>query len=450
MTVKILLSIIALALSVCASAKIDYADYKKLQDAYQISAPEAEKLSESGNPYAKLRSALDNIPYEREKSVSEIRELYEKRGLRLAGYYLSNFLKDKAEREKLLEKLAAGGGDYASSAAKCDLLFDNLKASADAADAKKFNASFDSLLSLAKDGFQPAAVKLAFFIETNCGKIKNFRDAAAELPALYGILSRASKEMDFYQMKRGEALAKRSDWKGAMEILRPLAEKFLAREKFSAAQSLARFTSGNFYGEAKSAALVAHAYRDGLGIEANPAKAELLQGKIRSLKNPHFCLSFESTFALTYGNKRMFVADSPEEAAMYANMAREFENSATDRMREYNASIEEKIKKAYNKSLEELKNSSDDIEKVVYAKKLLGLETLFAFDYVIGKYDKQKAKDALSILERLSAESNAYASLALAELYSSGNSKNASFIAANMPVDFNARFPTHRDKKQGR
>lgn len=207
MTVKILLSIIALALSVCASAKIDYADYKKLQDAYQIPAPEAEKLSESGNPYAKLRSALDNIPYEREKSVSEIRELYEKRGLRLAGYYLSNFLKDKAEREKLLEKLAAEGGDYACSAAKCDLLFDNLKASSDAADAKKFNASFDSLLSLAKDGFQPAAVKLAFFIETNCGKIKNFRDAAAELPALYGILSRASKEMEFYQMKRGEALA---------------------------------------------------------------------------------------------------------------------------------------------------------------------------------------------------------------------------------------------------
>ena len=58
MTVKILLSIIALALSVCASAKIDYADYKKLQDAYQIPAPEAEKLSESGNPYAKLRSPL--------------------------------------------------------------------------------------------------------------------------------------------------------------------------------------------------------------------------------------------------------------------------------------------------------------------------------------------------------------------------------------------------------
>ena len=438
MTVKILLSITALALSVCASAKIDYADYKKLQEAYQISAQEAEKLSESGNPYAKLRSALDNIPYMREKSVSEIRELYEKRGLQLAGYYLSNFLKDKAEREKLLEKLAAGGGDYACSAAKCDLLFDNLKASADASDAKKFNAAFDSLLSFAKDRFQPAAVKLAFFIETNCGKIKNFRDAAAELPALYGILSHASKEMEFYQMKRGEALAKRGDWKGAMEILKPLSEKFLAREKFSAAQSLARFTSGNFYGEAKSAALVAHAYRDGLGIEANPAKAELLQGKIRSLKNPHFCLSFESTFALTYGNKRMFVADSPEEAAMYANMAREFENSATDRMREYNASIEEKIKKAANKSLEELKNSSDGIEKVVYAKKLLGLETLFAFDYVIGKYDKQKAKDALSILERLSAESNAYASLALSELYSSGNSKNASFIAANMPVDFNA------------
>ena len=130
MTVKILLSITALALSVCAPAKIDYADYKKLQDAYQISAPEAEKLSESGNPYAKLRSALDNIPYEREKSVSEIRELYEKRGLRLAGYYLSNFLKDKAEREKLLEKLAAEGDDYACSAAKCDLLIDNLKASA--------------------------------------------------------------------------------------------------------------------------------------------------------------------------------------------------------------------------------------------------------------------------------------------------------------------------------
>ena len=439
MTVKILLSITALALSVCASAKIDYADYKKLQDAYQISAPEAEKLSESGNPYAKLRSALDNIPYEREKSVSEIRELYEKRGLRLAGYYLSNFLKDKAEREKLLEKLAAEGDDYASSAAKCDLLFDNLKASLDAADAKKFNAAFDSLLSLAKGGFQPAAVKLAFFIETNCGKIKNFRDAAAELPALYGILSRASKEGEFYQMKRGEALAKRGDWKGAMEILKPIAEKFLAREKFSAAQSLARFTSGNFYGEAKSAALVAHAYREGLGTEANPDKAELLQGKIRSLKNPHFCLSFESTFALTYGNKRMFVADSPKEAAMYANMAREFENSATDRLREYNASIKEKIKKAYNKSLEELKNSSDDIEKVVYAKKLLGLQTLFAFDYLIGRYDKQKAKDALSILERLSAESNAYASLALAELYSGGNSENASFKVVNMPVDFSAQ-----------
>ena len=96
-----------------------------------------KKLSESGNPYAKLRSALDNIPYEREKSVSEIRELYEKRGLRLAGYYLSNFLKDKAEREKLLEKLAAEGDDYACSAAKCDLLFDNLKASADDGRRKK-------------------------------------------------------------------------------------------------------------------------------------------------------------------------------------------------------------------------------------------------------------------------------------------------------------------------
>ena len=77
MTVKILLSMVALALSVNTTKKIDYADYKKLQDAYQISAPEAEKLSESGNPYAKLRSALDNIPYMREKSVSEIRELYE-------------------------------------------------------------------------------------------------------------------------------------------------------------------------------------------------------------------------------------------------------------------------------------------------------------------------------------------------------------------------------------
>ena len=85
-------------------------------------------------------------------------------------------------------------------------------------------------------GFQPAAVKLAFFIETNCGKIKNFRDAAAELPALYGILSRASKEGEFYQMKRGEALAKRGDSKGAIETLRPLAEKLRA-EIFTAKQN---------------------------------------------------------------------------------------------------------------------------------------------------------------------------------------------------------------------
>ena len=81
-------------------------------------------------------------------------------------------------------------------------------------------------------------------------------------------------------------------------------------------------------------------------------------------------------------------------------------------------------------SLDGRKEVHDAIRKTVNGKG--------SFDYVIGKYDKQKAKDALSILERLSAESNAYASLALAELYSSGNSKNASFIAANMPVDFNA------------
>lgn len=90
--------------------------------------------------------------------------MYEKRGLRLAGYYLSNFLKDKAEREKLLEKLAAEGDDYASSAAKCDLLFDNLKASADAADAKKFNAAFDSLLSLAKGGFLQTSIRFVTFL----------------------------------------------------------------------------------------------------------------------------------------------------------------------------------------------------------------------------------------------------------------------------------------------
>lgn len=108
-------------------------------------------------------------------------------------------------------------------------------------------------------------------------------------------------------------------------------------------------------------------------------------------------------------------------------------------LRNYNLTMTKKLKAVSSKSLDELAKATDEIGKVEYAKKLLGIDISQYDRFLIAKYNNAKAKEAIEILEKLANEGNQYANLALAELYFKGNSRCAGFAVCNMPVDFDAQ-----------
>ena len=438
----------ALIFFVSACAQIDYSDYESEVDIHNKPIKEVESLAKQGNLDAKFRLAIDKMAYSRDEAIEEIKSLYYDSKHLMSGYYIANRLSNQNERLEILGEIADRGNSYTSVCAKCDILAENLKSSLDSRDKEKFDKYYSELLSYAKSDFQPAAVHLKFFIETNQEEIKKLKDVSKDILFLHKTLARISKtDEKYYTLEYAEALAKSGKWDEAVAMLKPLADDFAKHGSFRMGQSLSQRLGGNFYAEAKSAALMACACDNGLGTAKDENAAKKYRDKVMQLQNEWFLKSFARTFDASGVDKNSFVFDSPKDAKAYRDAAKKIKNSRTERLRDYYVSLAKKISDASKKSLDDLKSASDEIGKVEYAKKLLDLKSINVGKYTIGKYNNDKAKEAISILETLADEGSQYAHLALAELYKGGNSRNATFSILNMPVDFDAgKARMHADK----
>ena len=428
-------SIFALFLSSCG--KIDYSQHEKELLIYQKPLIEVEKLAEDGDSDAKLRLAINKVSNSPKEALEEMKNLYVKSGNLTAGYYIANRFSSPDEKKELLRQISQKGNSYYSVIARCDLLIDDLKDSLSAGDKRAFYSAYGELLNYAKKDFQPAAIKLAFFIDTHAESLKGFKNISEENMFLYKKLSEISKgSNNNYKVRYAQELAKSGKWKLALSELMPLVSDFMARKNFSMEESLMRSSNNKLYAEAKATAITACAYENGLGVRKDTKKAKEYRDKIAQIKNPWWYRHFADTFEESYGRKGSFIFSSPIDAKTYRNLSTESENNKTERLRQYNLSIAQKVEKAQKKSLEELKNATDEIGKVEYAKKLLGVKTLDAGRYTIGKYNNANAKEAIGLLEKMAKEGNQYANLSLAQLYWEGNSKNTTFERVNMPVNF--------------
>ncbi len=431
-------SIFALFLSSCG--KIDYSPHEKELLIYQKPLIEVEKLAEDGDSYAKLRLAINKVSNSPKEAFEEMKNLYVNSGNLTAGYYIANRFSSPDEKKELLRQISQKGNSYYSVIARCDLLIDDLKDSLSAGDKRAFNSAYGELLNYAKKDFQPAAIKLAFFIDTHAESLKSFKNISEENMFLYKKLSEISKDSNNnYKVRYAQELAKSGKWKLALSELMPLVSDFMARKNFSMEESLMRSSNNKLYAEAKATAITACAYENGLGVRKDAKKAKEYRDKIAQIKNPWWYRHFADTFEESYGRKGSFIFSSPIDAKTYRNLSTEFESNKTERLRQYNLSIAQKVKETQKKSLEELKNATDEIGKVEYAKKLLGVKTLDAGRYTIGKYSNADAKEAIGLLEKMAKEGNQYANLSLAQLYWKGNSKNTTFERVNMPVNFDGK-----------
>ncbi len=427
------------AVFLTAYGRIDYSQHEKEALIYQKPLIEVERLANEGNVEAKLRLAVDKLSSSPSKAMLEMKTLYEDADNLTAGYYIANSFSAPEERKSLLEQISRKGNSYTSALAKCDLLIDDLKRALIAKDKKAFDDAYDALIAYAKEDFQPAAIKLAFFIDTHTQSLKGFIDTSAENIFLYKKLSEISKNGGGnYKVRYAQELAKSGKWEPALSELKPLVSDFMARKNFTMEESLMQSSGSNLYAQAKAAAITACAYENGLGVKKDAGKAKGFRDKIAQIRNPWWCKHFADSFEESYGRKNAFIFSSPIDAKTYRSLSTEFENNKTERLRQYNLSIAQKVEEAKKKSLEELKDATDEIGKVEYAKKLLGIKTLYTGRYTIGKYNNTNAKEAIGLLEKMAKEGSQYANLALAQLYWDGNSKNTTFERVNMPVDFDA------------
>lgn len=442
------IAIVALIFFVSACAQIDYSDYESEVDIHNKPIKEVESLAKQGNLDAKFRLAIDKMAYSRDEAIEEIKSLYYDSKHLISGYYIANRLSNQNERLEILREISDNGNSYTSACAKCDILAENLKLSLDSLDKEKFDKYYSELLSYAKSDFQPAAVHLKFFIETNLEKIEKLKDVSKDILFLYKTLARISKtDEKYYALEYAEALAKSGKWDEAVAMLKPLADDFTKHGSFRMGQLLSQRVGGNFYAEAKAAALMACACDNGLGTAKDENAAKRYRDKVMQLQNEWFLKSFARMFDASDVDKNSFVFDSPEDAKAYRAAAKKIKNSRAERLRNYYSRLAKKISDASKKSLDDLKSASDEIEKVEYAKKLLDLKSINVRKYTIGKYNNDNAKEAISILETLADEGSQYAHLTLAELYKGGNSRNATFSILNMPVDFDAgKARMHADK----
>lgn len=408
---------------------------------FKLPIEQVKELAAKGDSSAKFRLLLENnYTLSEAEKLKILSEIYEKDKHLAAGYQLATLTPDRTKREKILKEISESGSSPTALLAKSTILASKLNSDF-GKDAKQ---AYDELLNLAKGGVQPAAAELAFFIKTNFSQFKNPSDFyEGALIAYKTLAEKSSFDAKYYRLCQAEFLIRLGKWKDAAELLQPLAKDFMARSNFTMWDSLLKNLDGDFYAEAKACALLACAYEEGLGVPKSAKKAGELRAKVYALQNEKFCKNFSYSFEESYGERAYFLCDSSREAKIYKDWARELEASRTERLRNYNLKVSKKIEEVSKKPLEELKNSSDEIGKVEYAKKLLDLETFDNIALRIGKYNKEKSAEALSILEELAKHGSQYANLTLAELYQGGNSWNPSFAILNMPVDFDAKKAGH-------
>lgn len=408
---------------------------------FKLPIEQVKELAANGDSSAKFRLLLENnYTLSEAEKLKILSEIYEKDKHLAAGYQLATLTPDRTKREKILKEISESGSSPTALLAKTTILASKLNSDF-GKDAKQ---AYDELLNLAKGGVQPAAAELAFFIKTNFSQFKNPSDFyEGALIAYKTLAEKSSFDVKYYKLCQAEFLIRLGKWNDAAELLKPLAKDFMAQGNFTMWYSLFSALEGYFYAEAKACALLACAYEEGLGVPKDAKKASELRAKVYALQNEKFCKNFSYSFEESYGERAYFLCDSPREAKIYKDWARELEASRTERLRNYNLKVSREIEEVSKKPLEELKNASDEIGKVEYAKKLLDLETFDNIALRIGKYNKKKAAEALSILKELAKHGSQYANLTLAELYQGGNSWNPSFAILNMPVDFDAQKASH-------
>lgn len=408
---------------------------------FKLPIEQVKELAAKGDSSAKFRLLLENnYNLSEAEKLKILSEIYEKDKHLAAGYQLATLTPDRTKREKILKEISESGSSPTALLAKTTILASKLNSDF-GKDAKQ---AYDELLNLAKGGVQPAAAELAFFIKTNFSQFKNPSDFyEGALIAYKTLAEKSSFDVKYYKLCQAEFLIRLGKWNDAAKLLQPLAKDFMAQGNFTMWHSLFSALEGYIYAEAKACALLAYAYEEGLGVPKDAKKASELRVKVYALQNEKFCKNFSYSFEESYGERAYFLCDSPREAKIYKDWARELEASRTERLRNYNLKVSREIEEVSKKPLEELKNASDEIGKVEYAKKLLDLETFDNIALRIGKYNKEKSAEALSILKELAKHGSQYANLTLAELYQGGNSWNPSFAILNMPVDFDAQKAGH-------
>ena len=354
-------------------------------------------MAGKGDVYARFCLAIEKLDSEREEALAELKSLYKNSKHITSGFYLANYSSDPNKRAELLREVSNSGNSYSAVCARRELLLSEMLESPGSEDKPKFDRAYEQLLSLAKDGFMPASVRLESFIRVNFEKLSRFGDFTGDILELYGILEKPGLNSNYYKLRHAEILVKLGRWEEAVGIVSPIAEEFLKTENFTMEQSMSSYLGGDLYAGAKSATIMACAYENGLGLKKNGDKAKEYRGKVLLLQNESFCENFADSFE----KSNVLLYCSPKDSKAYREASNGLKNSRVSRLREYNLKLAKKIEEASKKPIESLKNSSDEIEKVEYAKKLLDIKAIYSFRYKIGKYDNKNAQDAISILEKL-------------------------------------------------
>lgn len=423
--------------AVGACSKPDSGISKEQNRIWVLPMSEVAALADSGDDFAKLRIAVEDANFDREKSARALSEIYKKSKSPAAGFYLAAVSSGK-KRSALLNEISRAGNSVYSRMADGELAMDELAMAYESGDGEKFNKAYDKAFSLAKLGLQSCAARLLMFIETKNGALKMFRDTDGDIMFLSEKLSRITKNNpeDFILIFARES-AKRGEWRSVAKILKPLADEFLGRKNFTMEESLSAMASGKTFSQAKAAAILAYMSDAGLGVAENSAYADRLRKKIVESKNFSICKELVFAFEKSIGRKNSFIAASSKDADFYRNCAMKFESGQTERLKKYNSEIESRMSDLSKKPLVELEKENDEIGKVEYAKKLLGLKIRNVnATFTFGIFNDSDDARAVKMLESLSDKENGFAQLELAKLYYGGNLKSDFCSVMNMPVDY--------------
>lgn len=219
--------------AVGACSKPDSGISKEQNRIWVLPMSKVAALADSGDDFAKLRIAVEDANFDREKSARALSEIYKKSKSPAAGFYLAAVSSGK-KRSALLNEISRAGNSVYSRMADGELAMDELAMAYESGDGEKFNKAYDKAFSLAKLGLQSCAARLLMFIETKNGALKMFRDTDGDIMFLSEKLSRITKNNpeDFILIFSRES-AKRGEWRSVAKILKPLADEFLGRKNFT-------------------------------------------------------------------------------------------------------------------------------------------------------------------------------------------------------------------------